>query len=504
MSPNQPLNPAPGAGAPTTPPVRDLPPPIAMLGVLFDQLTTAETLRQFGLMIESGRPHYAATANVDFVVQALADLELRRILADADLVLCDGMPLVWASRFLGNPLPERVTGSDIVPQLLAEAERRGWRVFFLGGAADSVARAATNTRLRHPQIQIVGEYSPPFKPLLEMDHEDILRRIQAARPHLLLVAFGCPKQEKWIRMNFERAGVPLSIGVGATIDFLAGAVRRAPRWMQRIGAEWIFRLLQEPRRLFRRYLVDLVVFSRAVLRQWWEVRAGRRAARSRSAVVTTQSEGPGRAQILEIVGRLDAAATRRYDELWPQLAAEGGHVLLNLAGVTFLDSTGAGLLVRLRKLLRERDRMVVLVAPSPPVLRVLTMLRFQDFFPVAPDPAAGFALVQARQEEINVVPTLQPDGLVDQLAWQGDIIAAREEAVWTVTHRQMDCSQARGAEVVINLAAVRFIDSTGVRVMLRARKEARRRGLVLKFTAPSPAVTNVLRILRLESHLLNG
>ena len=225
--------------------------PIAILGVPFDNITTAETLAIIGQMIASSQPHYAATANVDFVVQALEDGELRRILFDAHLVLADGQPLVWASRFLGNPLPERVTGSGMIPQLLALAEQNDWKVFFLGGTEKSVATAAEKTRGKHPQLQLVGAYSPPFKPLLEMDHEDILRRIRKAKPDILLVAFGCPKQEKWISMNYRVAGVPFCVGVGATIDFLAGTFKRAPVWMQRTGTEWIFRMLQEPQRLVK-------------------------------------------------------------------------------------------------------------------------------------------------------------------------------------------------------------------------------------------------------------
>src|SRR5207237_3326363 len=133
------------------------------------------------------------------------------------------------------------------------------------------AQAVARLKARHPALNLVGNYSPPFKPLLEMDHQEIKRRIHAARPDLLFVSFGCPKQEKWIAMHYRSLGVPVTAGVGATIDFLAGQVRRAPRWMQRSGTEWIFRLLQEPRRLARRYLKDLRVFCWSIFRQWWQL-----------------------------------------------------------------------------------------------------------------------------------------------------------------------------------------------------------------------------------------
>ncbi|HEY6226057.1 MAG TPA: WecB/TagA/CpsF family glycosyltransferase, partial [Verrucomicrobiae bacterium] len=227
--------------------------PVAILGVPFDSVTTAETIEIIARMIESGEPHYIATANVDFLVQAAKDVELRRILFDAHLVLCDGTPLLWASRLLGNRLPERVAGSDVVPLLLKEAAEKGYRVYFLGAAPEVCAQAVEKLREQFPTLQIAGHYSPPYKPLVEMDHEDIISRIQAAKPDLLFVGFGCPKQEKWIKMHYQNLGVSVCVGVGGTIDFLAGHRRRAPMWMRKAGVEWIYRMAQEPRRLFKRY-----------------------------------------------------------------------------------------------------------------------------------------------------------------------------------------------------------------------------------------------------------
>lgn len=477
-----------------------LPTPIAILGVPFDQVSTADTLRIIGQMIASGKPHYAATANVDFVVQALEDLELRRILAEADLVLCDGMPLVWASRFLGNPLPERVAGSDLVPQLLQVAEREGWRVFFLGGAEQSLAQAAEKVKARHPQLKLVGAYSPPFKHLLEMDHEDIVRRVREARPDILLVAFGCPKQEKWIRMQFRNVGVPLSIGVGATIDFLAGSVRRAPVWMQRTGLEWAFRLLQEPRRLMRRYVTDFWVFGRAIVRQAWQLRE----VRSQSRTINAGGVPPVDSgfETIRFEERLDAAAVQQHAELWPRLARARKHLLLDLSAVRFIDSTGVGLLVRLQKQLRDNERQVVLIAPTVPVSKALKLMRFTDFFPTATDFNAARSLIHHRLAESNVVTTLNLAGGAEPLIWQGDIIAANQDVVWNETQAHLELASRPETEIQITLAGVRFIDSTGVGLMVRVRKEAQRRGLRLRFTESPPAVRNVLRILRLETQLL--
>src|SRR5436190_21210484 len=169
-------------------------PPVAILGVPFDIVTIGETIQIIEEMVASRRPHYLATANVDFLVQAMHDVELRRILFDADLVLCDGTPLVWASKLLGNPLPERVAGSDIVPLLIKVAAEKGYRPFFLGATPDAIETAVQKVQKQYPNLKIAGYYSPPFNRLLEMDHEEIRRRIVQAAPDMLFVGFGCPKQ----------------------------------------------------------------------------------------------------------------------------------------------------------------------------------------------------------------------------------------------------------------------------------------------------------------------
>ncbi|HWW01810.1 MAG TPA: WecB/TagA/CpsF family glycosyltransferase [Candidatus Acidoferrum sp.] len=246
-------------------------PPISLLGVVFDPVTFAGALERIDAMVASRQPHYIATANVDFLLRARCDPELRRILLDAHLVLCDGTPLVWASRLLGQPLPERVAGSDLVPELLRLAAKNNYRLFFLGATPEAGMQAIANVRARFPNLEL-SHYSPPFRPLPEMNHHEIREKIRAARPDLLFVAFGCPKAEKWMAMNYRSLGVPVLMGVGGTIDFLAGRVKRAPRWMRRAGLEWVFRLSQEPRRLFRRYAADLWFFGWAMAAQLWRMK----------------------------------------------------------------------------------------------------------------------------------------------------------------------------------------------------------------------------------------
>jgi N-acetylglucosaminyldiphosphoundecaprenol N-acetyl-beta-D-mannosaminyltransferase len=370
--------------------------PIALLGVAFDNLTLRETLDRVEEMIVSRRSHYVVTANVDFLAQARRDLELQHILLNAPLVLCDGTPLVWASRLFGNPLPERVAGADVVPELIRLAANKNYRLFFLGATEEANTRAIGRLRARFPKLEI-GHYSPPFRPLLEMDDAEMIRRIRAAKPDLLFVAFGCPKAEKWLATHYLQLGVPVAMGVGATIDFLAGSVKRAPLWMQRGGVEWIYRLCQEPRRLSKRYTTDLWYFCGAIVRQWWTMKLRGGPGRSQTRTAAIQSEKTW--QRVQPASCLNKDSIERDAAWWKGIAGAARHCLLELAEVKAMDSTAVGVLVHLRKQLRLSGWQLILLSPSPAVRRALKTMRLETFFEVATDALEARAVIEARVRE---------------------------------------------------------------------------------------------------------
>ncbi len=470
--------------------------PVAILGAPFDPVTLDEAAERIESMVASCQPHQVVTANVDFLVQALHDIELRRILVEAHLVLCDGTPVVWASRLLGNPLPERVAGADLVPRLIQIAARKGHRLFFLGGAPEVTRQAVANLRTKYPALQIAGHYSPPFRDLLLMDHREIIARIRTARPDILFVSLGCPKAEKWIAMHYRSLGVPVAIGVGATIDFLANTMKRAPRWMQRGGTEWVFRLLQEPRRLARRYGLDLCWFAPAVAQQWWQARwRARPARRTPPSAVTLIEPTWERVQVPE---RWDVGAVRRDADTWTRIG--GRHCLLDMQSVRFMDSTGVGLLIQLRKRLHEAGHCLVLIAPSRAVRRTLDAMRLTDFFSVAEDAIEARRFIHPNGEPpapAYFARTEQP------LRWPEEVTAANVDEIWRQTQPRIFVDGAPGP-LVIDLADVRFIDSTGAGLMVRVRKRARTRGLTTKFVNAHPNVRNVLGLAHLESFLLEA
>lgn len=241
---------------------------VDLLGARIDNVSRAEAMERISALVRERRPALVVTPNVDHLVNLQSDPEFSGIYGRAALVLTDGVPLLWAARFLGTPIREKLSGSDIFDDLCRLSAERGFRMFFLGGREGAAARAAEIVCRRHPGLQVVGVHCPPFG--FERDPGECARidaAIAQARPDILLVGLGSPKQEKWAARNSERLAIPVTIGVGITFEYTAGMVRRAPAWMQRVGLEWSYRLAMEPVRLWRRYLVNDPKFFWYVLRQ---------------------------------------------------------------------------------------------------------------------------------------------------------------------------------------------------------------------------------------------
>ena len=249
----------------STPSASGRPPPAApvqVLGVPLDALTIAQAADQIVRSARAGTGGWVVTPNLDILRRATKDAEFRRLYDATTLRLADGMPLVWASRLKRTPLPERAAGSDLIFALAARAASEGVSIFLLGGNPGAAEKTAIELSRRHPGIQIAGvECPPPGFDSNEQSVRALIERVSAANPGIVLVALGCPKQEKLIeamRTHMPRAWF---LGIGITFSFVAGEVRRAPMWMRRVGLEWSHRLLQEPRRLGKRYLVDGVPFA---------------------------------------------------------------------------------------------------------------------------------------------------------------------------------------------------------------------------------------------------
>ncbi len=239
---------------------------INLLGVRLHAMREHDVAQHVMAALNNGRGGWVVTPNLDHVRRCCFDTTYRDMIADADLIVADGMPLVWAARLQGTPLPERIAGSSLVDTLAHAASEHGRRLYLLGGSDGAAEGAATRLRRRYPGLSIAGWYAPPFGFERDPDELNIIRnRLHAAQPDVVYVALGSPKQE-WLISTLRR-DYPQTwwIGVGISLSFLSGQVRRAPRWMQRAGLEWLHRLSQEPGRLFVRYVVVGIPFAMRLL-----------------------------------------------------------------------------------------------------------------------------------------------------------------------------------------------------------------------------------------------
>ena len=230
---------------------------IKFMNTCIDNLTMSETLNEIDKLIQKKNCSYVVTPNVDHIVRLEKDEELQKVYKNASLILTDGKPLIWISKWYKTPIKEKISGSDLFPRVCQLAANKNYTMYLLGAAEGVADTAARNLMKKYPGLNIVGTYSPPFgfeKNKQEMNN--IKTQIQEVHPDILIVGLGCPKQEKFMYYHCKELGVPISFGFGASIDFEAGNIKRAPKWMSNHGLEWLYRFSKEPKRLFKRYFVD--------------------------------------------------------------------------------------------------------------------------------------------------------------------------------------------------------------------------------------------------------
>lgn len=443
---------------------------LVLFGIPFHDVTFEETLAWCVARMRGGPPACLATANVDFLMQATQDPELQRILLEADLVIADGQPIVTLSGKFGPPLRERVTGSDLTPLLAAACAREGFRVFLLGGAPGVAEKAAAVLVARNPGLVIAGTYSPPLAGILDMDHADLLARLRAAKPHLLLVAFGAPKQEKFINLHVRSWNIPLAIGIGGTLDFLAGAQTRAPRWVQKSGFEWLWRMGTNPKRLFKRYAGNIGFMGRTLAR-----------VRALQALPAGQPYGlePGLA----------------WEELDRLVAGADTVPLFNLGARDWLTSEELGRLVEATRRLRARGGHLVVHGGTPRVERLLTesgLTRYLEYratleqaggrrVELCDDQRAGAVDIGARYLHLRLPAELN----VAQLArWTPQV-----DAAWLDSLRW----------VAVDASGMTFMDSAGLGWLIALRKRCQEKNIQFSSRGFQGSPRQTLRLTRLES-----
>jgi N-acetylglucosaminyldiphosphoundecaprenol N-acetyl-beta-D-mannosaminyltransferase len=239
-----------------------------VLGVGVSAINLDMALARITQAVEKKEKGYVCVTGVHGVSEAQTDPEFRQILNRAFLCTPDGMPLVWVGRLQGQKHMGRVYGPDLMLAVLALSEQTGWRHFFYGGADGTAETLREKLVERFPKLQIAGTYQPPFRPLNAEEQATLTATVRATRPDVIWVGLSTPKQERFMAEYLPKLDVTLMFGVGAAFDFLAGKIRQAPRWMQRSGLEWFFRLCSEPRRLWKRYFKNNPLFIARIFCQW--------------------------------------------------------------------------------------------------------------------------------------------------------------------------------------------------------------------------------------------
>jgi N-acetylglucosaminyldiphosphoundecaprenol N-acetyl-beta-D-mannosaminyltransferase len=244
------------------------PPRSVVWDVPFDQVTMNQAVQKIAQLIARNVPSYVITANLNYVMLHHNNESMLDVTRDASLILADGQPIVLRSRLDKAPLPERVAGSEMIYSLAQKAAQEGWGIYFLGGMPGVAVTCAAQLQSLYPGLKIAGVESPPFRELSDAEQSEQDARIRDSGAKLLLVAFGQPKGEQWIHQNYKRLGIPVSIQLGASFDFIAGTATRAPAIFQKTGMEWAYRMLSDPKRLIPRYASNASFLAGALIKDW--------------------------------------------------------------------------------------------------------------------------------------------------------------------------------------------------------------------------------------------
>ena len=467
--------------------------PLILFGVPLHNLTFASTLERIDELIATEHSRLVATANLDFHRVAAEDPEMQRILFDADIMMADGHPIVRLSPFFGPRLKERVTGSDITPMLAEHAAKKGHRLFFLGAAPGVAQQAADILTERHPGLNVVGCYSPDKADVISMQSDVILQKLEETKPDVMLVAFGAPKQEKWIQMHRGEWKVPVSMGIGGSLDFIAGAQMRSPVWMQKLGLEWLGRMLANPKRLAGRYFHDGLFLLRAILR----LMLIRLSPCGKLAVPLDQTpEGKNLSGLNSVYAEMKSVKTLEEGELEAarlvELAA-GKNLVVMPESTVWLSSVELGILVYLAGRLRKENRTLLVYAPSRRIERLLNAQGLKRCFPIAIKPSGIIRKLERRTSESTTGSVERDDANMLTVHLPAELTASNTKQVSEMVFNSwLDGGHPK--KVLVEASPLRYIDSAGLSLLVALKHRAAQEQAPALFTGFSEVVKQIIHV----------
>ncbi len=487
--------------------------PVIILGVPIDCFTMDETLRYIFHLMESyaldKKSRLVCTVNTDFIANTLSwnlkkvnHPELLEILRKADLVTADGMPIVWTSKFLGPALPHRVTGSDLLPELSERAARQNKSMYFLGGNPGSAKAASAILEERYPGLTIAGWESPfvhiQGKELADADENDeaIVKRINDSKPDILFIGFGNPKQEIWFERNRHRLQVPVSIGIGGTFDFITGNIARAPVWMRDAGLEWLFRFSQDPRRLWKRYLVDFLKFGFLLWPSVISYRYAKAVAphdylkRCKSRV-SYKYMTRGRQEVFSVTlpGIVDRETAAKVESIIPKRPV--AHLIIDFTDTAFIDSAGLGFLMKLMVNWNAAGYDSFLVGLNPSMKKCMVYNRLHDL-------CSGRQFVSAD----DVLEHLEKNGAAHghriEIEEENGMSSIRISGIFKPAGIPLNdirtlASLVRSRACTVDLSSVTSINSSGVIFLLKLKSFLKALDKSFKVTGATGSVEQVLK-----------
>jgi len=494
---------------------------IVLLGIPISNLNMKETIEQIFSMIDAwgidGRARQIATVNVDFVVNTLTwklssirHPELLDILVRSDLVTPDGMPIVLASRLLGTPLKERITGTDLVPRLAQESARRGKSIFFLGGKGDVGQQAAEELQTKYPQMRIADVYSPPVhvEGIKSADFKDrdrdIVDRINQSNADILLIDFGNPKQNVWFHRNRYRLKVAVSIGIGGVFEFIAGSVKTAPLWMRKTGTQWIFRIAQDPKRLWNRYFAGVFKFGLMILPAILYYRLKRflfKLKRNRLSVLETRipesiDNNTPHINIVRLPDHLDASIVTNVKDQVEPMIGRVSNIVLEFDQVTFIDSSGLGFILTLWRRLEELDKKLFLTGLTASTRRFFKLTRMLERLEDRICNTSEDVLDRIREKETTPGFYFVSHKKIDfvYIRLYGSLDAAQREQL------NMDTifAEIGRSHCIMDMKALKFIDSSGLMFFFKIHKHLANRNRRMFLCNLDEPVRQLFRISKTE------
>jgi len=494
---------------------------IVILGIPIDNLDMDETVERIFDLIEASRKdgiaRQVATVNVDFVVNTLTwrlsrfrHPELIDILRRADLVTPDGMPIIWTSRMLGTPLKERVTGADLIPRLAEAAARQGKSIYFLGGRGDVGQQAARKLQAQFPDLRVVGADSPFVQIEGEaltgeaVKDQEVVGRINRSGADILLIGFGNPKQEVWFERNRSRLQVPVSIGIGGTYEFIVGSVVRAPQWMQKTGLEWIFRITQDPKRLWKRYFVGFFKFGLMILPAIAYYKLKRRTFKSmppRPQRFDTQDHHTGlpdtaSIKVIRLPEVLDARAVESGRESLENQVLAAFEPILDFKNVKFIDSSGLGFIVGLWRRAKADNKKLNLIEIQPSARRFFELSRTLDVFKDRVFDNLEGAVAHIAKE------AKQPPFYYIEVPRRSDVMLGLCGTLDAAQIQNLDIDAVLSAigdrDCLLDLKNLDFVDSSGIVFFLKIQKHVQKTAKDCVLFGLQDNVRQMFRITKLD------